>query len=73
MGLVFIIALWLLLAPWPLTSGALPHAVEKLSMLRAGALERPLDIFDLLMHTVPMCIWLGVMARRLWLKRLKPL
>lgn len=64
MGLVFVLALWLLLAPWPMTFGAQPHAIEKLLMWRAGTLSRPLDIFDLLMHTTPMLIGLGVMARR---------
>lgn len=38
----------LLLALLPL--GAEPHLVEKVGMLRAGELRRPLDIFDLLMH-----------------------
>lgn len=30
-----------------------PHLWEKLKMLGAGTLTRPLDIFDLLMHGLP--------------------
>ncbi len=41
-----ILALLLALAPF----APEPHLWEKLKMLRAGTLSRPLDIFDLLMH-----------------------
>lgn len=30
-----------------------PHVVEKLRMLFAGRLRRPVDVFDLLMHGAP--------------------
>ncbi|MEJ1992283.1 MAG: RND transporter [Maritimibacter sp.] len=30
-----------------------PHVVEKLGMLAAGTLARPIDIFDLALHGVP--------------------
>ena len=30
-----------------------PHVWEKLKMLSAGALSRPIDIFDLLLHGIP--------------------
>nr|WP_210730504.1 RND transporter [Roseibacterium persicicum] len=30
-----------------------PHIWEKLKMLAAGTLTRPVDIFDLLMHAAP--------------------
>ena len=30
-----------------------PHVWEKLRMLAAGTLSRPIDIFDLLMHGAP--------------------
>jgi hypothetical protein len=30
-----------------------PHIWEKLKMLAAGTLSRPIDIFDLLMHAAP--------------------
>jgi hypothetical protein len=37
-----------------------PHLWEKLKMLAAGTLSRPLDIFDLLWHAVP---WLLLAAK----------
>jgi hypothetical protein len=30
-----------------------PHLVEKLRMLFAGTLTRPIDVFDLLLHAAP--------------------
>ncbi len=33
-----------------------PHLVEKLQMLFQGTLSRPIDIFDLLLHSVPILI-----------------
>jgi len=30
-----------------------PHLLEKIKMLGAGTLSRPIDIFDLLMHGAP--------------------
>jgi hypothetical protein len=30
-----------------------PHLVEKLRMLSQGALQRPIDIFDLFLHATP--------------------
>jgi hypothetical protein len=33
-----------------------PHRWEKLKMLFAGALVRPIDIFDLLLHGMPLLI-----------------
>lgn len=35
-----------------------PHLVEKVRMLAAGELSRPLDIFDLLMHSAPIVLLL---------------
>ena len=37
-----------------------PHIWEKLKMLVAGTLKRPIDVFDLLMHAVP---WLLLFAK----------
>ena len=37
-----------------------PHLWEKLKMLAAGSLSRPLDIFDLLWHAAP---WLLLAAK----------
>lgn len=33
-----------------------PHLVEKLRMLFQGTLSRPVDIFDLLMHSSPLVL-----------------
>jgi hypothetical protein len=46
------IALLLAIAPF----GAMPHLVEKWRMLFAGTLHRPLDWFDLALHTAPLAL-----------------
>ncbi|WP_295540145.1 RND transporter [uncultured Thiohalocapsa sp.] len=67
LGLLILIALTLGLAPFVPE----PHVWEKLKMLAAGALVRPIDIFDLLLHGAP---WLLLLAKlvRLVLLRLSP-
>lgn len=52
--LVWLVAIagWLALAPF----FPEPHLWEKLKMLAAGTLTRPIDIFDLLMHAVPVVL-----------------
>lgn len=37
-----------------------PHLVEKLKMLSAGTLTKPLDIFDLCLHAAP---WLLLVVK----------
>ncbi|HEY9097167.1 MAG TPA: hypothetical protein VIN35_15590 [Hydrogenophaga sp.] len=58
--------LWLLtaLALWLAVAPILPepHLVQKLRMLTEGTLSRPLDIFDLLLHSAPLVL----LAMRLW-------
>ena len=39
----------MLLAPFR----PMPHVIEKLIMLKAGTLKRPIDIFDLFFHLLP--------------------
>ena len=39
-----------------------PHIVEKVRMLVAGRLVKPIDIFDLVFHAVP---WLLLLAKAL--------
>lgn len=34
-----------------------PHLVEKLGMLAAGTLARPIDVADLLMHGLPLLLF----------------
>jgi hypothetical protein len=36
----------------------MPHALEKINMLIAGSLSRPMDIFDLFFHLLPCLILL---------------
>jgi len=39
-----------------------PHIWEKLKMLSAGTLSRPIDIFDLLLHGLPWAILIAKIA-----------
>lgn len=58
------IALWLGVAP----GVPEPHLVEKLRMLSQGSLQKPIDIFDLLLHGAPLCL-LAIRLVRIWLNR----
>ena len=58
LGLLVALAAWLAIAP--ITPE--PHLVEKLRMLSQGTLTRPLDMFDLCLHSVPLL----VLGWRLW-------
>jgi hypothetical protein len=55
---LLLLAVWMAIAP--ITPE--PHLVEKLRLLVQGALARPLDIFDLVMHATP----LFLVALKLW-------
>ena len=60
LGIIAILALFLGLAPFYPE----PHLWEKLKMLADGTLSRPIDIFDLFLHGLPVVL-LGVkLARR---------
>ncbi len=48
-----------------------PHLWEKLKMLAAGTLKRPIDIFDLLMHA-SLPLLLGLRLFRQWNRRHTP-
>lgn len=52
--LLIILSLTLGLAPFT----PMPHLVEKMQMLAAGELVRPVDIFDLVMHSAPIVLLL---------------
>lgn len=54
------IAAWLAVAPVVPE----PHLWEKLKMLAAGTLTRPLDIFDLALHAVPLLLLAWRLVRR---------
>lgn len=53
-----LVALYLAVAPFVPE----PHLIEKWRMLLQGSLSRPIDVFDLFLHTTP----LTVLALRLW-------
>lgn len=40
-----------------------PHIIEKLKMLWAGTLTRPIDIFDLVFHATPWLLLILKLAR----------
>jgi len=61
---LIIVALFLGLAPFTPE----PHLIEKLRMLVDGQLHRPLDLFDLVMHSAP----LGLLLLKLALGRQTP-
>jgi len=58
LGILVALAVWLAIAPIVPE----PHLVEKLRMLSQGTLTRPLDIFDLCLHSAPLL----VLGARLW-------
>lgn len=58
-----VLAVMLALAPWP--AGPEPHLVEKIRMLFAGQLSRPIDIFDLVMHASGLVLLLAKAVRDL--------
>jgi hypothetical protein len=58
--LVWLVVIALYLAVAPIVPE--PHLVEKLRMLSQGTLVKPIDIFDLLLHSVPLVL----LAVRLW-------
>ncbi len=43
-----------------------PHLIEKINMLMAGTLVKPLDIFDLVLHSTPIILLL--LKSFYWLK-----
>ena len=59
-----LIAAWLAVAP----VAPEPHLMEKLRMLSQGNLQKPIDIFDLLLHSVPLCLLVARLVR-MWLHR----
>ena len=64
LDMLAVVALLLGLAPFQPE----PHLWEKLKMLSAGTLSRPIDIFDLLMHGTPVVLLAAKLARLGWLK-----
>lgn len=60
---LILFALFMLLAPFK----PMPHVVEKLIMLKQGALNKPIDIFDLFYHLAP-CFILMIKVYRDYFK-----
>jgi len=52
--LLIVFSLFMLLAPFK----PMPHVAEKLMMLKNGTLHRPMDIFDLFYHLIPLTVLL---------------
>ena len=48
-----------------------PHLVEKLRMLGQGTLTKPIDIFDLLLHSSGIVLLAAKLARMIWLAKQK--
>ena len=65
LALLLVAALTLGLAPY----SPEPHLVEKLRMLAQGALVRPIDIFDLVLHAAPWLLLAAKLLRMLKAKR----
>ncbi len=40
-----------------------PHIWQKLKMMRAGTLQKPIDIFDFLMHAAPFALLVAKLVR----------
>ena len=59
LAILLIAALTLGLAPFTPE----PHLWEKLKLLAAGGLVRPIDIFDLVLHAAPWVLLLGKLVR----------
>lgn len=51
-SILIVVAIFMLLAPFY----PMPHVVEKLIMLKKGVLKRPIDIFDLFYHLIPVIL-----------------
>jgi len=64
LSLLLVAALLLGLAPFRPE----PHLWEKLKMLQAGTLTRPIDLFDLLLHGTPVALLILKAARMAWLR-----
>ena len=57
--LLIIFSVFMLLAPFR----PMPHVLEKLMMLKNGTLHRPIDIFDLFYHLMPLMVLLMKLYR----------
>jgi len=52
LSMLAVVAIFMALAPFKPE----PHLLQKLTMLFAGSLSKPIDIFDLLIHGTPLLL-----------------
>ena len=64
--LLAVVAIFMALAPFV----PQPHLLEKIKMLFAGRLVKPLDIFDLFLHLIPLLLLLAKIGRGLMLGKI---
>jgi len=64
-GFLALLALMLGIAPF----GSQPHLVEKLVMLFNGSLSKPIDIFDLVLHSMFSVLLIWKLLRIAMLRR----
>jgi hypothetical protein len=62
-----LIGIMLGMAPWP--GGPQPHLVEKITMLMNGTLVKPIDIFDLVLHSSPIILLVLKIVRQVTLAK----
>lgn len=60
LGPLVLVAIFMSLAPFQ----PQPHLWEKLNMLMAGTLSRPIDIFDLFWHSFPIILLVIKLVRQ---------
>lgn len=58
-SILAVFTIMMLLAPLK----PMPHVIEKLMMLKNGTLQRPVDIFDLFFHLVPLILLIMKIVR----------
>ncbi len=58
-GYLIFFAIFMLILP----IRPMPHVVEKLIMLKKGVLTRPVDIFDLFYHLIPLILLIIKLVR----------
>ncbi len=61
-----VIAIFLLIAPYP--GEPMPHLFQKITMLMNGTLSKPIDIFDLFQHGIPITLLILKLIRMAMLR-----
>jgi hypothetical protein len=58
--LLIALTIFMLLAPFH----PMPHLLEKMIMLKNGVLKKPIDIFDLFYHLLPLILLIAKLLRK---------